>query len=319
MECVELSAPSHLHVGNIDLEGGIGRLYGTIGFTLRKPRLEARICKSSEPIITGSSRHDFSEIAYKIMELAQVNLRVEILREIPAHVGMGSTTPFVLGVGQAAFLLAGKNIELEELAVRLGRSMRSGLGFYSYKLGGFIVDGGFRVNSRRVPPLIFRSSLPGNLYIIYAIPRKPIPKIMEIKAREEEILSNLPPMPAELALENSRLVLMGILPAIAEGDWETAGRLLTQLNRGLGSYWAREQGDIYCCREIGELIDFYLDNQALCACQSSWGPTTYALVRGRRKALSLLERARRVLEDMNGGDIGITRIDNEGASIRVIK
>jgi hypothetical protein len=39
MNCVRVVVPAHLHAGNFDLNGGLGRLYGTVGFTIDYPKL----------------------------------------------------------------------------------------------------------------------------------------------------------------------------------------------------------------------------------------------------------------------------------------
>jgi beta-ribofuranosylaminobenzene 5'-phosphate synthase len=46
MDCVRVVAPVHLHAGNFDLNGGLGRLYGTVGFTIDYPKLVIEVEKA---------------------------------------------------------------------------------------------------------------------------------------------------------------------------------------------------------------------------------------------------------------------------------
>jgi len=316
LRCIEVTAPSHLHVGNIDLAGSLGRLYGTLGFTLSSPRFRAVICESNNNEVFGSGREDISYYLNIISKIFNIKLSVNVLEEIPAHVGMGSTTAMALSIAHAASILSSSNYNLPSIAVKIGRSRISGLGLYSYMYGGFLIDGGYRLDKQSPPPLIFQRKIPGDLKIVYAIPSKPLPKILEIKSREDEILSKLPPMTREKALENSHLVLMGIIPSAVEGDWKLFGEYLTRLNRGLGEYWAIKQEGIYCCKESEEIINYFLDRGGLCACQSSWGPTVYTLVNSH-KVDQLLDGLNSLLSQMGGGTIGVTSINNWGAKIRV--
>ncbi len=316
-DCLEISAPSHVHVGNIDIHGGLGRLYGTLGFTLEKPRLRVKICRSSKNEVRGTSRRDVEEYVDLFSKYYGVELSVSFMEEIPAHVGLGSTTPIALSIGIAAAILSGKRYDLEDIALRAKRSRVTGLGFYSFKYGGFICDGGYRPDKLKVPPLLMRVPVPEKYRIIYAVPTKHLDEIFALKEREDEILESMPAMDERMAEKNARIVLMGILPAVAEGDWETAGRLLYRLNRGLGEYWASEQRGIYCCEEVEEIVNFYLQQGALCACQSSWGPTVYALFPAG-KVDSVYGKLVDLIEELGGGLHGVTKVDNNGAMIRAI-
>ncbi len=317
---IEVNAPAHVHVGNVDLHGGLGRLYGTLGFALVEPRLRLVVEESDGVVVEGTTRSDFRRLAEEVSGYYGVGLRIRVVEEIPANVGLGSTTPYALGVAAAASLIARGAYDLEEAARVTRRARVSGLGFYSFKMGGFIVDGGFVPGREGIPPLIFRAHVPAKYRIVYLVPNARLEEILEIKRREDEVLSSLPPMSEEMAMRNSRLVLMGIMPSVAEGDWKRAGEHLTALNSGLGDYWEVRQPGRYCCSEVGSLVGVLLDNGALCACQSSWGPTVYALVEGEGKASMLLERAL----DYGAGlglefiAYGVTRVDNRGAILRVM-
>ncbi len=310
---VTVSAPSHVHVGNVDINGGMGRLYGTLGFALEEPRLEVRVRVSSETRVVGgtSSTEAFARL---FSEMFGLGLEVVVENAIPRHVGLGATTAEALSIGYAASILAGRRVSVEELALAAGRGRVSALGVYSFKYGGFIVDGGFVPGKGRVPPLVFRAHVPASIAVVVGLPDTPrLEEILELKEREDEILESMPRMDRATAMENAWRVLMGIIPFVAEGDWRTAARRLYELNSGLGDYWSSRQPGRYCCREAEEAVSALLEAGALCACQSSWGPTVYGLVESG-KAQSVLEAVKARVP----GRYWVTRVDNEGARARVI-
>ncbi len=317
---IVVSAPSHVHAGNIDLHGGLGRLYGTAGFALEEPRLVVEASRAEGGVEAEGPRSSEAErYARRALEAwgCDEGVRLRISSEIPAHVGLGSTTALALSSGYAALALCGvRGVSVERLAEVLGRGVPSALGVYSFKLGGFLVDGGFRRGSRRVPPLVFRAHVPRDVAVVVALPEKPVPRIMEIKRREAEVLASMPPMPEDLAARAARLLLVAALPAAAEGDWAEAARALHEFNRLLGEYWAEAQGSVYCCRESEELIDAAVRAGAWGALQSSWGPTVYALAPARRER-QVLDALSRELERLGGGRAWSTRVDNEGARATV--
>jgi len=314
---VHVSAPAHVHVGNIDIHGGLGRLYGTVGFTLEEPRLRVTVERAERVEVVGSRRREFEHYARLYAGMYGVPLRVTVHSEIPAMVGLGSTTPIALSIGYAAALLAGAgDPRMEEIALAGGRSTVSALGFYAFTAGGFIVDGGFRPGERMIPPLVFRREMPWSLRLVVAVPRVPkLRDIIGIKVREDEVLRSMPRMSEDMAAANARILAMGILPAAAEGDWEELGRWLTALNSGLGDFWGPRQEGRYCCREVARAVEEYLAAGALCACQSSWGPTVYALT--REEALAPVRSVAESLVARYGGYMQVTRVDNVGARVRV--
>ncbi|BAA81440.1 conserved hypothetical protein [Aeropyrum pernix K1] len=319
---VRVSAPSHVHAGNYDIEGSIGRLYGTVGLALGEPRLTLEASPSHSVEVEGGSRRREAEDLARLY-LDKVGSRgcrlegvkIRIYEEIPAHVGLGSTTALALSIGSSIYRICGlEPLDLRELAVTAGRSLVSALGLYSFEQGGLIVDGGFVRGERRPPPLVFRAHVPGSVKVVVALPERPIAKILDIKRREDELLARMPPMDPSMAGWASRVVLLGIMANAAEGRWGEAARWMGEFNRRLGEYWAGEQGGIYCCSEVEEIVRAMVDAGAWSGLQSSWGPTVYGLTPARRAA-SVLEAARRAVERVGGGKVWVTSVDNVGAVI----
>ncbi|MEB3861742.1 MAG: GHMP kinase [Desulfurococcales archaeon] len=318
MAGIRVSAPSHVHVGNYDIHGGLGRMYGTIGFTLEEPRTVVEVHTGKG--VDGAPEpyyREWAERAVKVLEDAGCGrVGVTIRSVIPRNVGLGATTSLVLSIIAGGLRLCNRRARLEDLAARAGRGLVSALGVYSFIHGGFIVDGGFRPGSGRVPPLIFRATVPSRYVMVVALPEAPVEGILRIKEREDEVLESMPRMPEELAMKASRIALMGIIANAAEGDWVEAGRWVTRFNRLLGEYWADRQGGVYCCREAEEVVGKMLGMGALLAGQSSWGPTVYGLF-PETLAPAVVEEVRSLLDGLGGGMVWATRVDNRGAVLEV--
>ncbi len=315
---VRISAPSHVHVGNFDIHGGLGRLYGTIGFTLEEPRSIVRVRSGDGGVDAPNGYYErWAGRAVEVLAGLDCGVDVVVERVIPRNVGLGATTPLVLSILAGGVRVCGLKASLGELAVASGRGLVSGLGFYSFTHGGFIVDGGFVPGRRRVPPLVFRAEVPRSYTMLVALPERPVGGILRLKEREDEVLARMPQMPEELASRASRIALMGIIANVADGDWEAAGKWITRFNRLLGDYWAERQGGVYCCREAEVVIEEMLSSGALLAGQSSWGPTVYGLYR-EGDAGEAIQRIGKILEEVGGGKVWESKVDNLGAVIEVV-
>ena len=311
---VLVKVPSHIHMGNPDLSGDYGRLYGTLGMVLEDPHvlIEAMPGEGCE-----CSRRDVIEAYTKISRELECTAKIRVAREIPGHVGLGSTTALYLGMARAITLMCGHTwFDPVRWALKLGRGTVSALGVYTFIYGGLVFDAGFRLErkGREVPPILFRAEPPAWMRIIIALPRRPLPSILAIKEREEEILDHMPRMDPSFADRVSRMLLMGILGNAASGDWQEAGRYITMFNRVLGEYWGKEQGGTYCCDESSKLIDEMLASGAIFAGQSSWGPTVYGAFH-EETVEKAVNHVKRVLDDVGGGALWVTRPSIRGAEV----
>ena len=147
-----------------------------------------------------------------------------------------------------------------------------------------------------------------------AIPNESRQKIAEMRENEDEILGNLKVMPKELSDELSRIVLVKLLPAFIEKDLQSFGEALTAFNQKLGKFWRDYQGGTYCNEVVEEGVKIMLHKSSL-ACQTSWGPTFYSIVKGKHEADKLAEELRRFLNKKGGGEVFVTQANNHGATI----
>jgi beta-ribofuranosylaminobenzene 5'-phosphate synthase len=318
---VRLSVPAHLHAGNPDLTGDLGRIYGTLGFTIDYPRTLVTVRQSKGIEVKGEDWENAKRYARTFLEKYDINGGAEIIVEktIPKHLGMGSQTALSLGIGTALSKIYGiDDVSVEEMALMLGRGTVTALGTYGFKLGGLILDGGFKTDmkGKMIPPLIFRKDIPENWFFVVCIPKAPIPKILKIKENENEVLDNLKLMEKEVSAELSRLVLMQILPSFIEGDLVTFGKALTKFNSRLGGFWSDFQEDaVYCDPIVEGGIKLMLKKGAPCACQTCWGPTFYTIVKGEKTAKMLHNEMKQYILETGGGEAFYTKSNNRGANI----
>jgi len=313
LQKVRITAPAHLHAGNFDLTGDLGRLYGTVGFAIDLP-LEVDVSKAKGIVAEDKSAYKFAKRMVDKFNLE--GAEVKILKEIPRFVGVGFHTTLALSIGIGLSKLYDLNLTVEDVSLIMGRGTITAMGVYAFKTGGFIVEGGFKVDKRTkmVPPLIFHGAVPKNWFFVVAIPNESRQKIAEMRENEDEILGNLKVMPKELSDELSRLVLVKLLPAYVEKDLKSFGEALTAFNSKLGKFWRSYQEGTYCNQVVEDGIKIMLQKSSL-ACQTSWGPTFYSIVEGKRAAENLSKELKEFLEKNGGGEIYVTQANNHGASV----
>src|SRR5208282_2476009 len=293
--------------------GDLGRLYGTVGFAIDLP-LEVEVAKAKG---IKAEDKDAYKFAKRFVEKTRIEgAEVHIKREVPKFVGLGFHTTLALSIGVGLSKLYGLNLSVEDVALIMGRGTITALGVYAFKTGGFIIEGGFKVDQRgkMVPPLIFQSAMPKDWFFVVAIPDESRVEITKMRSKEDEILGNLKVMPKEQSDQLSRIVLVKIMPAFVEKNIKEFGEGLTAFNQKLGQFWSSYQEGTYRNKVVEGGIKLMLQHSS-CACQTSWGPTFYSLVQGEAEAKRLTEELKQYLKKSSGGEVFCTKANNSGASL----
>ncbi|MGD2201066.1 MAG: kinase [Candidatus Bathyarchaeota archaeon] len=313
---ITVTTPSRLHFSMIDLRGDLGRIHGSVGVAIDRPRIVLNAKKAPEITTSGPRAERVKEFARLILKETGVSggVEFELVSDIPEHSGFGSGTQLGLAVGTAISELYGLELMTEEIAITLDRSRRSGIGTYAFKYGGFIVDGGHRTDSRRgIPPLIFRSDIPEDWLFVIGVP--------EIDGRhsgsvETNAFKRLEPPPAELTSEISRIVLLQMIPAIIERDITTFGKAMTSIDFRFGDFFKDIQGGRFTHPIIEAGVHHLLETGALGVGQSSWGPAFYGLVDGEVQARTIMESLERFLKEVGKrGEVFVAKPHNHGAVV----
>jgi beta-ribofuranosylaminobenzene 5'-phosphate synthase len=317
---VVVSAPARLHLGFIDLNGRYGRIYGSIGVALERPRcvVEARLVDGAEPESAAEVRDTLARLGPSVDLRADVSLRD--LESIPRHVGLGSGTQRRLAVGFAVAMLADRPVSAPELGRLMGRGQRSGVGIAAFHRGGFVVDAGRRCDNGagavvpdEVPPVLMQHAVPEDWYFVIVVPAG----VEGLSGTREQVaFTTLPPMGDLTADRISRLTLMKVIPGVLTDDIAGFGDALTEIQTLVGEYFAPVQGGIYATAVGARVAAFARTNGAAGVGQSSWGPAVFALVRGETHATDLAAEIARFLGAGAGNIIFTTRADNTGATWR---
>jgi len=288
---VTIEAPARLHFGILDLRGHRGRKYGGIGAAVPTPSVLLEVTPHERLTAEGADAGRALEFARRY--LAAVGLssgaHLRVHRAIPAHAGLGSGTQLGLAVARALAELHGLSSEPLALSRAVGRGQRSAIGTWTFALGGFVLEGGRRPGREDVAPLISRLPMPAAWHCVIAIPTG-APGLSG--SAEAEAFRQLPP-PAEREVEMvAHLVLMQLLPALADADLTAFGSALTEVQRVTGGWLAAAQGGAFAPGPTRELVGRMTEFGATGVGQSSWGPTVYGLVPHRDAARDLAQRVR---------------------------
>ena len=310
MTSVRVEAPARLHMGMLDVAGGGTRRFGGLGVALSRPAAVVEASPSNDVTAEGPDAERALTVARRCQEALglAIGARVRVIEAIPTHVGLGSGTKLALAVTAAVAALAGLTPGPRTMARAAGRGARSGVGLWTFVLGGLVVEGGVRRGVEQPAPLVARHAMPDEWRCVLAIPdAEP-----GLSGRaEEEAFARLRPDSDRAALI-AQLVLTSLLPGLAEGDLSEFGAALTRVQRLVGESFASVQGGVFHPRAAA-LVDALLRLGAAGAGQSSWGPAVYGVVAGEQAGLELARRMEPELA--GGGRVELVSFDNRGAHV----
>lgn len=287
---VEVIAPARLHLGFLDMNGGLGRKFGSIGVSLSDIVTHLSVTEASEVMATGPSAQNAEGYAKVILDNLMLDrgVHIKIDKAIPEHAGLGSGTQLSLAVGTAITRLFGKSLTTRELARFFHRGARSGIGIGTFDSGGFIVDGG-RGESTDIPPVITHLSFPEEWRILLIFDDE----LQGLNGmRESQAFIELPKMSEETSGAMCRSVLMQLLPALYERDCEKFGQSITFIQKVIGDFFGLVQGGRYCCPFMEQILGFLQTTGASGVGQSSWGPTGFAIFPDETIAFQSLRKIR---------------------------
>jgi beta-ribofuranosylaminobenzene 5'-phosphate synthase len=136
--------------------------------------------------------------------------------------------------------------------------------------------------------------------------------------REASAFRDLPPFPEREAERLARLVLMQLLPALAEARLEPFGAALTDVQRTIGDHFAPVQGGRYASRRVESVLQQLAGCGAAACGQSSWGPTGFAMFGGQAAAEAAIERLCASSQGNPPAWIQIVRGCNRGAQVHPV-
>jgi beta-RFAP synthase len=288
-EAVFVETSARLHFGVLDLRGSRGRWFGGIGASMAKPTLRVSAAPADTLTAEGEDAgraHEFARLFLDYHHL-RGGAVVRVHHSLPAHVGLGSGTQLALAVARALAEVFGVETDARTLARAVGRGKRSAIGTWTFDDGGLVVEGGRRADSDDSGPLIARVPIPPTWWCVVAIPEG-APGISG--AGEAEAFARLPPPPEQDVERVAHIVLMALLPALADADLAGFGRALSEVQEITGRWFASVQGGTFAPGPSGELLRRMAEWGASGVGQSSWGPAVYGIVEGDEAGLRLADR-----------------------------
>jgi beta-RFAP synthase len=313
---IRVTAPARLHLGFLDLNGALGRRYGSIGLAVDQPRTRLTLTEAPEYTASGyESERALALIRRYASSRPAHSYTIDVSEAIPAHAGLGSGTQLALAIGAALARIDGLELSATEFAAFGERGARSGIGLSAFTCGGFIVDGGKGARDAP-PPLTLRADFPDEWRVMLILD----PRRAGVSGEAEATaFAELPEFPQTTAARICHLVLMKLVPGLKEADLGAFGSAVTEIQELVGGYFAAKQGGSpWTSPAVGRLAFRMRELGATGIGQSSWGPTGFAFVDSAKAAdrlyHSLIEAAK-----ADQLDIVVARGRNVGASIDAVR
>lgn len=325
-----IETPSRLHITLIDLNGSLGRIDGGVGLTIEKPGLvlQAESIPNGIEIsfedkklggrLIGEYAEKIESASSKMQEFLKIQrgFHFTIKETYPAHSGLGSGTQISLAAGKIILKLNNMDMPASQIAKIVGRGGTSGIGVRAFDIGGFIIDGGHKVEekSQFLPssaslaspaPLITRYDFPEDWKIILAIPNVPAGAS---GPKEINIFQKYCPIPLSEVQRLSHILLMKMMPAVVEKDLDSFGKSVNQVqSTGFKNIELELQSPL-----VNEIMENMRSAGAVGVGMSSFGPAVYAVTDTGAKKIA--GAAGKTMEGV-GGKLIITKAQNKGAII----
>jgi beta-RFAP synthase len=285
---VTVTVPARLHLGFLDLNGGLGRRFGSIGLAINGLKTSITFNAASQLRVTGPENErvrGYLQVMQRALDIENT-CHVRIDEVVPAHAGLGSGTQIALAVAAGVRRFHGLPLDVRGDAIRLERGARSGVGIGLFDHGGLVVDGG-RGPLTTAAPVVSRMPFPEQWRILVVLD----PHRQGVHGPDErEVFSKLAPSSDGQAAHLCRLVLMKALPALAECDIAGFGSAIKEMQMLLGDYFATIQGGSrFSSPDVAAALAALEDEGAYGIGQSSWGPTGFAFAPSAEEANRLVE------------------------------
>jgi beta-ribofuranosylaminobenzene 5'-phosphate synthase len=306
-----VTTAARLHFGFLDPSGRGKQPFGSFGLALDRPKTRLSLTPARTFQVSGPERERALRYLKTVAESSGIDAayKLHIDEAIPPHAGLGSGTQLALAVSSAFAALEGLRLEPPEIAARLGRGARSGIGIATFAQGGVVLDSGPRNDG--LPELVARLPFPTEWRVLLIFDHDASGLA---GASETAAFDSLPDFPETEIGELRRRVTEAALPAVAKGDFESFCKHIGYLQARMGSYFAPLQGGPYTSPRVSAAVE-WLRRQGLTGLgQSSWGPTGFAFVASESKGNELLARLRAEISDQ-GLKFDLAKGRNDGAKI----
>ena len=164
MKCVRVTTSARLHLGFLDLNGDLGRRFGSIGLAIDAFETHVQLREAPSLRVSGEERERGSRLAARIADGLGLDVAKDSrsLGPFPRMPGLARHSACACGrVGVSPVALGCRSIRWED-ALMLDRGARSGVGAALFECGGLVVDAGRGANTT-IPPVVARVSFSAGL------------------------------------------------------------------------------------------------------------------------------------------------------------
>jgi beta-ribofuranosylaminobenzene 5'-phosphate synthase len=318
---VSVQTSARLHLGFFDLNGDLGRRFGSFGLAIDRPVTSLTISRAPKLVVEGP---EADRVAAHVEVLSRhlgvpANYAVTIEQAIPAHAGLGSGTQLAFALAAGLRRLENRPDDFSGDALILQRGQRSGIGAALFSRGGLVVDGGHGP-ATVLPPVLCHLPFPEDWRVILVMDSA----FAGVHGAEERAaFAALPKFSAQAAADICHRMLMQALPALVERDLPQFGQAVGHIQVILGDYFAPAQGGgRYSSASVAEVMARLAQLGAHGIGQSSWGPTGFAFAGSDDEAqrlVRLVREERRAQAAEWGADpvLVVCKAINHGAKINL--
>ncbi len=305
-----VTTTARLHFGFLDPSGKSARPFGSFGLSLDRPCTRVTLKSAERNYAAGPEASRAARYLAEMTEGTDAGpVRLDVVEAIPSHAGLGSGTQLALAVGMAFATSQGLDLSPMDIARRLGRGTRSGIGIATFEAGGAVLDSGPGADG--VPHLVTRVRFPDDwrVLLIFDPDARGLEGTDEIAAFEA-----LPAFPEAERKTLETSIVERALPALKDRQFEAFCTEVGQLQRHMGAYFAPLQGGAFTSGRVARVVQGLREIGATGVGQSSWGPTGFAFAASEDAGQRLLETAR-TLDETSALGFALARGRNRGAEI----
>lgn len=287
---IRVCTPSRLHFGLFSLPSAHAapwtnyegqptlprRNFGGVGLMVQQPGIELAVQRTKEWESNGPRSLRFAQTYCKSVGITDA-FQIRIDHCAPEHAGLGTGTQLGMAVARGIAKLTGQPFDAATLAGHVQRGLRSGLGVHGFQHGGLLIEGG-KTEDSAVSPLLYRCDFSEDWHVLLITVRD---LVGTHGRRELDAFAKLCAQPPDERGTEAlcRLVLLSMLPALAENDLQTFGEAVYDFNRRSGALFKSAQGGIYADPRVEAIVKTVREFGVKGVGQSSWGPTIFAFVR----------------------------------------
>ena len=304
---IQIQANSRLHLGFLNLNSPLKYSYGGIGVSIDKYPTILSISNSNKFTSNLSKKLNNQILKYLKNNNLSLNIKVKCHESPMQHIGLGSGTQLKLSIEE----LISKFYEINNEINIFNRTYRSGIGFNSYKKGGFIVDCPKKnLNNNYI---IFKNTFPSSWKIILLFDSK---KRGLYGKSEKSFFS--PSKSNNLRKQLSDILINEIIPSVLHKDFDIFAKGLTKFQKLNYSFYSSIQKSIYSSVDIAEVIKNISKLFNVGVGQSSWGPTSYIFVNSKKDLADILPVLNKTISMYNNLSYDVVSVKNYGRKLTTI-